>query len=154
MKTAIHPKYLENMEIRCSCGNVMVVGSTKEKMKTELCSKCHPFYTGQQKLVDTAGRVDKFQEKRKKFEAMKEEKIKHDEEKKKKPEGYKEKEVSAEVLARAMGTEAKAEGKWAAPLGETASEQEVKDEIQVEAEETRAPKAKKVAKEKKAKKAE
>lgn len=63
MKTGIHPPYFEASEIRCSCGNVIVTGSTQEKMRTELCSKCHPFYTGQQRIVDTAGRVDKFREK-------------------------------------------------------------------------------------------
>jgi len=55
-----HPKYHEEAVIKCSCGTTFTVGSTKEKMETELCSKCHPFYTGKQKLVDTAGRVDKF----------------------------------------------------------------------------------------------
>ena len=90
MKTGIHPKYFESVEIRCSCGNVIIAGSTKESMKTELCSKCHPFYTGQQKLVDTAGRVDKFAEKMKKSAAMKEEAV-HRSSQKEKPEEYQEK---------------------------------------------------------------
>lgn len=63
MKTGIHPQYFEASQIRCSCGNIIVTGSTKESMRTELCSKCHPFYTGQQRIVDTAGRVDRFREK-------------------------------------------------------------------------------------------
>lgn len=63
MKTGIHPPYFPASQIRCSCGNVIVTGSTKESMRTELCSKCHPFYTGQQRIVDTAGRVDKFRQK-------------------------------------------------------------------------------------------
>ena len=59
-KDDTHPQYHDEAVITCSCGAKFTVGSTKEKMETELCSKCHPFYTGQQKLVDTAGRVDKF----------------------------------------------------------------------------------------------
>lgn len=60
MKTDIHPKYNRNLQIVCSCGNMFIAGSTKAEIKTEICSACHPFYTGQQKLVDTAGRVDKY----------------------------------------------------------------------------------------------
>lgn len=60
MKKEIHPKYFPNATVTCSCGNVITVGSTIETGKTELCAACHPFYTGTQKLVDTAGRVDKF----------------------------------------------------------------------------------------------
>lgn len=74
MKSAIHPPYFKEARIRCSCGNIMIIGSTKEDMKVELCAKCHPFYTGQQKLVDTAGRVDRFEAKRKAAERIKEEK--------------------------------------------------------------------------------
>ncbi len=58
MKEGIHPNY-EQTTIRCACGNVFTTGSTK-KIKVEICSKCHPFYTGKQKLVDTGGRVDRF----------------------------------------------------------------------------------------------
>lgn len=61
MKKDIHPKYTEEANITCACGTVFVVGSTKPEIKTELCSACHPFYTGKQKLVDTARRVEKFQ---------------------------------------------------------------------------------------------
>jgi len=56
----IHPKYHTNAKITCVCGNSFEVGSTVKEMKVELCSACHPFYTGKQKLVDTAKRVDKF----------------------------------------------------------------------------------------------
>lgn len=59
MKENIHPKY-ETTSIRCACGEVIEVGSTKKDMKLDICSKCHPFFTGKQKLVDTGGRVDKF----------------------------------------------------------------------------------------------
>ena len=55
----IHPKYY-NTSIRCACGNVIETGSTRENITVEICSKCHPFYTGKQKLVDTGGRVDRF----------------------------------------------------------------------------------------------
>ncbi len=59
MKEGIHPNY-EQTTIRCACGNVFNTGSTKQEIRVEICSKCHPFYTGKQKLVDTGGRVDRF----------------------------------------------------------------------------------------------
>ncbi len=59
MKEAIHPKYTETT-ITCACGNVINTRSTKENIRVEICSKCHPFFTGKQKLVDTSGRVDMF----------------------------------------------------------------------------------------------
>ena len=62
MKKDIHPKYYKNAKVTCACGNSFTVGSTVEKIETELCSMCHPFYTGTQKLVDTARRVDKFKQ--------------------------------------------------------------------------------------------
>ena len=62
MKEGIHPKYYKTT-IRCACGNVIETGSTRENITVEICSKCHPFYTGKQKLVDTSGRVDKFNKK-------------------------------------------------------------------------------------------
>lgn len=78
MKQGIHPTYHESVEIRCSCGNVIYAGSTKEVLRTELCSKCHPFYTGQQKLIDTAGRIDRFEAKRKAAQLHKEAKHAHE----------------------------------------------------------------------------
>ena len=62
MKEAIHPKY-EETTITCACGNVIHTRSTKQNIRVEICSKCHPFFTGKQKLVDTGGRVDKFKKK-------------------------------------------------------------------------------------------
>ena len=59
MKAGIHPDYKETT-ITCACGNVINTRSTQENIKVEICSKCHPFYTGKQKLVDTGGRVDRF----------------------------------------------------------------------------------------------
>ncbi|BAW81143.1 50S ribosomal protein L31 [Candidatus Nitrosoglobus terrae] len=66
MKQDIHPKYNE-ITVTCSCGNTFVTRSTKDKnLQIEVCSACHPFYTGKQKLLDTAGRVDKFHQRYKK----------------------------------------------------------------------------------------
>lgn len=59
MKEGIHPNY-QQTTIRCACGNIIETGSTKKDITVEICSKCHPFYTGRQKLVDSGGRVDKF----------------------------------------------------------------------------------------------
>ena len=59
MKENIHPKYGQAV-VRCACGATFVTGSTKGDLTVEICSKCHPFYTGRQKLVDTGGRVDRF----------------------------------------------------------------------------------------------
>lgn len=63
MKKDIHPDYHDRATISCACGQTFVIGSTQAEIKTELCSACHPFYTGKQKLVDTARRVEKFEEK-------------------------------------------------------------------------------------------
>ena len=60
MKTDIHPEYVE-AHVRCTCGNEFTTRSTKGEMHVEICSNCHPFYTGKQKLVDTGGRVERFQ---------------------------------------------------------------------------------------------
>jgi large subunit ribosomal protein L31 len=61
MKAKIHPDYF-TATVTCACGNTFQVGSTKETIRVEICSNCHPFYTGKQNLVDTAGRVDRFKE--------------------------------------------------------------------------------------------
>ncbi|MCX6766042.1 MAG: 50S ribosomal protein L31 [Candidatus Moranbacteria bacterium] len=60
MKKDIHPKYYDKATITCSCGAVFHTGSTREKMQVEICSQCHPFYTGKKKMVDSRGRVDRF----------------------------------------------------------------------------------------------
>jgi large subunit ribosomal protein L31 len=62
MKNDIHPNYMETT-VRCACGNEFVTGSTKDNIRVEICSKCHPFFTGKQKLMDTAGRVERFRRK-------------------------------------------------------------------------------------------
>lgn len=60
MKKDIHPEYFKKAKITCACGAVIQAGSTIEKMETEICSACHPLYTGKKKMVDTTGRVDRF----------------------------------------------------------------------------------------------
>jgi large subunit ribosomal protein L31 len=60
MRAGIHPDYVE-ATVRCSCGNTFTTRSTKSDLHVELCSECHPFYTGKQKLVDTGGRIDRFE---------------------------------------------------------------------------------------------
>jgi large subunit ribosomal protein L31 len=62
VKKGIHPKYVE-AQVKCGCGNTFTTRSTMEKINVEICSACHPFYTGKQKFVDTAGRIEKFQRK-------------------------------------------------------------------------------------------
>ncbi len=62
MQKDIHPKY-EQTQVRCACGAVIETGSTKKDMRVDICSNCHPFFTGKQKLVDTGGRVDRFKKK-------------------------------------------------------------------------------------------
>ncbi len=63
MKPSIHPEYVEKAKITCACGAVYEVGSTSPEISVELCAACHPLYTGKQKILDTARRVEKFQEK-------------------------------------------------------------------------------------------
>lgn len=60
MKQNIHPTYYPKAKIKCACGNEIITGSTKEKIDVEICGACHPFYTGKKKLIDAAGRVEKF----------------------------------------------------------------------------------------------
>ena len=60
MKEKIHPQYYDDAIVTCSCGNSFTTGSTRKTLKVELCSKCHPFYTGERKMIDTGGRVERF----------------------------------------------------------------------------------------------
>ncbi len=76
MKKKIHPKYNQETEVRCACGNTFKVGSTVERINVEICSDCHPFYTGKEKLVDSTGRVDRFKQRMSKTEAIKTKKVK------------------------------------------------------------------------------
>jgi large subunit ribosomal protein L31 len=70
MKTDIHPKWYREAQVVCACGNMFTVGSTKPSLHVEICHKCHPFFTGEMKYVDTLGRVEKFQQKQKKAESQ------------------------------------------------------------------------------------
>ncbi|MBI2032260.1 MAG: 50S ribosomal protein L31 [Candidatus Levybacteria bacterium] len=89
MKAQIHPQYFENAQVICVCGNKFTVGSTQEVIHVELCNNCHPFYTGEQKFVDSASRIQKFQNKQKTAEEYISKKIKKQQELKKKEEGPK-----------------------------------------------------------------
>jgi large subunit ribosomal protein L31 len=71
MKKDIHPKYYPEANAKCACGNSFRVGSTKPEIFVEICSACHPFYTGKEKLIDTAGRVDRFKKMVEKGKQMK-----------------------------------------------------------------------------------
>ncbi len=70
MKKGIHPEF-KTTKASCACGNQIEVGSTRENIKVEICAKCHPFYTGKQNLVDTAGRIERFRKKYASFDAVK-----------------------------------------------------------------------------------
>jgi len=74
MKKDIHPQYYPNARVTCSCGNVFTVGSTQESVETEICSKCHPFYSGKEKMMDAMGRVEKFRKRLAKKEGLKKKK--------------------------------------------------------------------------------
>jgi len=63
MKTSIHPQWYNDAKVSCACGNTFTVGATKPEIRVEICFKCHPFYTGEMKFVDTLGRVEKFKQK-------------------------------------------------------------------------------------------
>lgn len=69
MKTDIHPKYFDKAKVACACGNTFTTGSTKEKIDVEICYNCHPFFTGKEHLIDTAGKVEKFKARRAKAAA-------------------------------------------------------------------------------------
>ena len=84
MKANIHPPYFPNAQVTCACGNKFTVGSTREVIRVELCHKCHPFYTGEQRFVDSASRIQKFQQKQKVASQYISKKVKKVEEKKQK----------------------------------------------------------------------
>lgn len=71
MKASVHPHYNENAQVVCVCGNRFTVGSTQDSINIELCNKCHPFYTGEQKFVDSASRIQKFENRKKAHEVHK-----------------------------------------------------------------------------------
>lgn len=69
MKDDIHPQYYPKAKVHCACGNVFTVGATRPEIEVDICSSCHPFYTGKEKLLDTAGRIEKFRARKMKAEA-------------------------------------------------------------------------------------
>lgn len=84
MKANIHPQYFDNAQVVCACGNKFTTGSTLEMIRVELCSKCHPFYTGEQRFVDSASRIQKFQDKQNIAKQYLTKKVKKQEEQKQK----------------------------------------------------------------------
>ena len=93
MKADIHPQFFEDAKVTCVCGNAFTTGSTMQEIRVEICSKCHPFFTGEMKFVDTLGRVEKFQKKQEKAKVIQAESIKKvtaQEQKAKRPESLRE----------------------------------------------------------------
>ena len=84
MKASIHPQYFANAHVVCVCGNRFTTGSTLEEIRVELCNKCHPFYTGEQRFVDSASRIQKFQQKQNIAKQYLTKKVKKQEEQKQK----------------------------------------------------------------------
>ena len=103
MKKGIHPKYYPNAKVICACGNVFIVGATKEVIRTDVCSACHPFFTGEQRIVDTGGRVERFKRRLEKSKEMKA----APEKKAEKPEGAAEKPAAEAKAAAKKGSKAK-----------------------------------------------
>ncbi len=101
MKKNIHPKYNKKVTVTCACGNVFTTGSTLTEIKVEICSKCHPFYTGEEKFVDTEGRVNKFKRKQDLANEVRKKKVKAI---KKKIERQKARETAAKSLKEMMKT--------------------------------------------------
>lgn len=91
MKTGIHPQYFDDCKVSCICGNTFVTGATVPEIRVEICSKCHPFYTGEMKYVDTLGRVEKFQKRQETAKIHKEQIVKKviEKEERKRPESLK-----------------------------------------------------------------
>jgi large subunit ribosomal protein L31 len=69
MREGIHPTYYHDAQVVCACGNTFTTGSTKKMLRVEVCSKCHPFYTGQQRIIDTGGQVERFMKRQRRVEA-------------------------------------------------------------------------------------
>ncbi len=86
MKANIHPKYYPEARVMCSCGNVWTTGSTIPEIRTDICSVCHPFYTGEQRIVDTAGQVERFMNRLKQYGSFEEEKSTRNQQSRKKSE--------------------------------------------------------------------
>lgn len=76
MKANIHPQYFDDAKVSCACGNMFVTGSTRQEIHVDVCSKCHPFFTGEMKFVDTLGRVERFQKNQEKAKTIKAQTVK------------------------------------------------------------------------------
>ncbi len=103
MKKDIHPKYNPKTKVRCGCGAEFEMGSTEDEIKVEICSQCHPLYTGNKKLVDTAGRLDRFQTRLDKSKQLKEELEKKKAAKRVRQEGKDQTKNSEKEAAKAEG---------------------------------------------------
>ena len=138
MKKDTHPEYHQST-IRCHCGYEFQAGSTKENISVEICSQCHPFYTGKQKLIDSAGRIERFRRKYSKFmeEETAEKKVKE-----KKTEVKKVKEEKVESVKAEVEAEVKAEAKKS-EAEKTEAVKAEKTEEKAEVEKTEEKKAKK-----------
>jgi large subunit ribosomal protein L31 len=92
MKADIHPQYFDEAKVTCVCGNTFTTGATVPQIRVEICSNCHPFFTGEMKFVDTLGRVEKFQQKQATADKVKETKVQKvaEKEERKRPESLKE----------------------------------------------------------------
>ncbi len=92
MKKGIHPQYFDDCKVTCVCGNTFTTGATVEEIRVDICAKCHPFYTGEMKYVDTLGNVEKFQQKQKAAKIRSEQIVKRviEKEEKKRPDSLKE----------------------------------------------------------------
>jgi large subunit ribosomal protein L31 len=95
MKPNIHPQFHRDTQVICSCGNTFTTGSNKASIHVEVCSKCHPFYTGEQRFLDTGGRVDRF---KKKMEVAQQYKVTSNDKKKKSDKTQKESKSLRELL--------------------------------------------------------
>ena len=133
MKSGIHPEYME-CTVRCSCGNTFVTRSTVPEIRVELCNECHPFYTGQQKFVDTGGRVGRFEQK---FGGAAQAALEREAAKKAAKQAAAE-EAAAKKAARAAKFEAEAAKKAAEAPAEEAPAQETAEAEAAPAEETAA----------------
>jgi large subunit ribosomal protein L31 len=100
MKKDLHPKYYPEAKVTCACGNTFTTGSTQPELKVEVCYKCHPFYTGKERLIDTAGQLEKFEKKREKAKVQIEAKEKKEKEQKAKE---KERETRPRTLRELLG---------------------------------------------------
>ncbi len=121
MKKDIHPKYYPEAKVICACGNTWTTGSTQEVIHTEMCSVCHPFYTGEQRIVDTAGQVDRFQRRKERADKMAAEKASRREAKEQKKEA-----AVFEFASEEKKAKAKAAAEEAAPVAEAAPVSESK----------------------------